>query len=57
MAAPTIHNPALVLDWNRFCSDTIVQFVKMQADALREITPERPVTTNLRALRLYIFIE
>ncbi len=51
MAAPTVHNPALVLDWNRFCSDTIVQFVKMQADVLREITPDRPVTTNLRALR------
>ncbi len=51
MAAPTLHNPALVLDWNRFCSDTIVQFVKMQADVLREITPDRPVTTNLRALR------
>ena len=51
MAAPTHHNPALVLDWNRFCSDTIVQFVKMQAEVLREITPDRPVTTNLRALR------
>ena len=51
MVAPTQHNPALVLDWNRFCSDTIVQFVKMQADILREITPDRPVTTNLRALR------
>jgi beta-galactosidase len=51
MAAPTIHNPALVLNWNRFCSDTIVQFAKMQADVLREITPDRPVTTNLRALR------
>ena len=51
MAAPTLHNPALVLNWNRFCSDTIVQFVKMQADVLRELTPNRPVTTNLRALR------
>ena len=51
MAAPTVHNPALVLDWNRFCSDTIVQFAKMQADILRSITPDRPVTTNLRALR------
>ena len=51
MASPTQHNPALVLDWNRFCSDTIVQFVKMQANILREITPNRPVTTNLRALR------
>jgi len=51
MAAPTVHNPALVLDWHRFCSDTIVQFVKMQAEVLHEITPDRPVTTNLRALR------
>jgi beta-galactosidase len=50
MSAPTIHNPALVLDWYRFCSDTIVQFVKMQADILREITPKCPVTTNLRPL-------
>ncbi len=51
MTAPTNHNPALVLNWQRFGSDTIVQFVKMQADALRAITPDRPVTTNLRALR------
>jgi beta-galactosidase len=51
MAAPTAHNPALAVDWCRFCSDTIVAFVKMQADLLHEITPECPVTTNLRALR------
>ena len=51
MMAPGVHNPALVLDWNRFCSDTIVQFIKMQADLLRQCTPNRPVTTNLRALR------
>jgi beta-galactosidase len=51
MVAPTNHNPALLLDWNRFCSDTIVQFVKMQAEILRKIAPDRPVTTNLRALR------
>jgi beta-galactosidase len=50
MKAPTSHNPALELDWCRFCSDTIVQFVKMQGDILREITPKCPVTTNLRAL-------
>ena len=50
MTAPTEHNPALVLNWRRFCSDTIVQFVRMQADAIREITPKIPVTTNLRAL-------
>jgi beta-galactosidase len=51
MAAPAQHNPALVLDWNRFCSDTIVQFVKMQTDILHELSPHCPVTTNLRALR------
>ncbi len=50
MAAPTNHNPSLVLDWRRFCSDTIVQFAKCQADILREITPKCPVTTNLRPL-------
>lgn len=51
MSAPAVHNPALVLDWNRFCSDTIVQFVRMQADLLRELSPDHPVTTNLRPLR------
>jgi beta-galactosidase len=50
MHAPATHNPALLLDWNRFCSDTIVQFVKMQADVLRELSPDHPVTVNLRAL-------
>ncbi len=50
MHAPAAHNPALVLDWCRFCSDTIVQFVKMQTDMLYELTPNCPVTTNLRPL-------
>jgi beta-galactosidase len=50
MNAPAAHNPALVLDWCRFCSDTIVQFTKMQAEVLHELTPDRPVTTNLRPL-------
>ncbi len=50
MHAPAAHNPALVLDWCRFCSDTIVQFIKMQAEVLHELTPDRPVTTNLRPL-------
>jgi len=50
MAAPTLHNPGLVLDWCRFCSDTIVQFVKMQAAVLREASPQCPITTNLRPL-------
>jgi beta-galactosidase len=49
MTAPTLHNPALVLDWQRFSSDTIVAFTKMQADLLHELTPNCPVTSNLRA--------
>jgi beta-galactosidase len=47
--APAPHNPALVLDWRRFCSDTIVAFVRMQADLLHELSPQAPVTTNMRA--------
>jgi beta-galactosidase len=57
MTAPTVHNPALILDWRRFCSDTVVAFVRMQAELLRELTPNAPVTTNLRAFtqRLDLF--
>jgi beta-galactosidase len=47
--APAPHNPALMLDWKRFTSDTVVAFVRMQADLLRELTPKAPVTTNMRA--------
>ena len=50
MKSPTCHNPALMMDWRRFCSDTIVQFAKMQVEILREKSPGIPVTTNLRAL-------
>lgn len=49
-AAPTLHNPALVLDWMRFSSDTVVAYVRMQADLLKSITPSIPVTTQMRAL-------
>ncbi len=48
--APTVHNPALLLDWMRFSSDSCVAFVRMQRDLLHELTPGRPVTTNLRSL-------
>jgi len=50
LIAPTVHNPALVVDWMRFSSDTLVAFVRMQADLLRQFTPQLPVTNNLRAL-------
>src|SRR5262249_3487387 len=48
--APTVHNPALVLDWMRFSSDTVIAYIRMQADLLHELTPRAPGTTNLRAL-------
>ena len=50
MVAPTLHNPALVVDWMRFSSDTLVAFARMQTDLLHELTPGLPVTNNLRAL-------
>ncbi len=50
MAAPGTHNPALLLDWNRFCSDAIIAFVRMQAELLHKLCPKHPVTVNLRAL-------
>jgi len=48
-AAPAAHNSALLLDWSRFSSDTMVQFVKMQADLLHEVCPQHPVTVTMRA--------
>jgi beta-galactosidase len=48
--APYPHNPALVIDWMRFCSDTLLAYVRMQADLLHSLTPNLPVTNNLRAL-------
>lgn len=48
--APTVHNPALMLDWMRFSSDSCVAFVRMQVELLHELTPDKPVTTNLRSL-------
>lgn len=50
MVAPTVHNPALMLDWMRFSSDSCVAFVRMQRDLLHQLTPGKPVTTNLRSL-------
>lgn len=51
LRASTEHNPALVQDWYRFSSDTIIAFVRMQTEVLRELSPGIPLTTNLRALR------
>ena len=50
LIAPTVHNPALIMDWMRFGSDTIVAYARMQSDLLRELAPGIPITQNLRAL-------
>lgn len=49
MYTPAPHNPALLLDWYRFSSDTMVQYIKMQADLLHELCPDVPVTVTMRA--------
>jgi len=42
----TMHNPGLLLDYNRFCSDQIVRFNALQTEILREKAPGRFLTHN-----------
>lgn len=44
---PTAHNPSLLLNWRRFCSDLVIDFLKYQADIIRTICPGHMVTHNL----------
>ena len=39
----------LVLDWKRFVSDQTADFVRAEAEPLRRLAPDVPVTTNLMA--------
>lgn len=45
LPAPTIttHNPALRLDFERFCSENIESFAKMQVDIIKNIIPDAVV--------------
>jgi beta-galactosidase len=36
----------LALDWRRFCSWQIEDFIRWESAPLREVTPETPITTN-----------
>ena len=47
---PTAHNPSLLLDWKRFCSDLIVDFQQMQVDIIRKICPGHFITHNMMGL-------
>ena len=38
-ATITTHNPALRLEWERFCSEKLVDFIRFQADLLHELLP------------------
>lgn len=41
------HNPSLVLDYRRFCSDQQVHYCAMQAEILRQHSPKRTLLTNI----------
>lgn len=47
LPTPNSHNPSLLLDWKRFCSDLVVDFQKLQIDILREECPDQPVISRL----------
>lgn len=40
------HNPSLALDYKRFFTDSTREYLKLQADMLRELSPGKAVTTN-----------
>lgn len=48
--APYHVNPAQQLDWQRFCSDTLLGLFIMERDIVRQVTPHIPVTTNFMGL-------
>jgi beta-galactosidase len=43
---PTDPNPAHRLDFQRFSSDMIREFQRLQVEVLRQLSPERPITHN-----------
>lgn len=44
---PTVHNPSLLLDFKRFCSDLVVDFQNFQIDLIRQIAPHQKITHNM----------
>lgn len=42
-ATITVHNPSLRLDWERFCSDKIYAFAKMQVEIIKSVIPSATV--------------
>lgn len=48
-AAPTYPNPSQQLDFKRFSSDALLTCFRLEAEVLRRVTPDVPVTTNFLA--------
>lgn len=48
--APGPGNPTQQLDWQRFCSDALLECYRLEADVLRERSPGVPITTNFMSL-------
>ncbi len=44
--SPTSSNPGQTLDYRRFQSDSLLSCYRLEADILRRVTPEIPLTTN-----------
>lgn len=49
-ATPAYGNPTLLLDFDRFSSDELLECFLAEKAILREVTPEVPVTTNFMGL-------
>lgn len=45
-AMPTLANPAMMTDWNRFCSDALLACYRAEKEVLNALTPGIPLTTN-----------
>jgi len=43
---PNSHNPSLLLDWKRFCSDLIIEFQQLQIEIIHKICPNHFITHN-----------
>lgn len=39
-------NPSMMLDFNRYASDSVIEYMNMQAEIIRKNCPEHTITTN-----------
>jgi hypothetical protein len=50
---PTYGNPGQLLDFDRFCSDALLDLYRAELAVLRRITPTVPVTTNFMVMHTF----